>query len=391
LDWYVQPILEASFPIENHTFTDHFGRFAAEVTVRHLLCHQGGWVRDVDSLLGEVELGGIDLMQLLINAYNADEPSAPFRLLDPLHMDWQVWSEDLWPGATLPLSQEFMLDVVNHHDLWGQLLAPGAAGIYSNWGYLLAGKVLERWSGMDYEAYIRRFVGEPVGATNIAFGREVYRRYNEVEYYEKNADQSIGSCDPEQDGGPPGSHHRLAMGPYLLDTPINADTYDCVRLTQGGAVMDRRPGNSNLTASAPDLIRILKDLAEPHRSQLLSAASIQAMMQPLSPSSTIGKAFAMGWDEVSTTAIKGGIVEGSTAVVAIHDIKEDKEPRNWYSGLSVCILANCTALSSADEEQSFPLLRKILQAIESLPGTSPTDPTPPWGDYDLSDALAGGE
>lgn len=61
---------------------------------------------------------------------------------------------------------------------------PGARHAYSNVGYCILGRVIERRSGMTYEAFARQRIVEPAGATGLRLGRTLEPAPNEVRYYE---------------------------------------------------------------------------------------------------------------------------------------------------------------------------------------------------------------
>jgi N-acyl-D-amino-acid deacylase len=48
---------------------------------------------------------------------------------------------------------------------------PGEKFVYSNFGYDILGRVIERVSGMPYEAFVRTRVLQPAGATRTRLGR----------------------------------------------------------------------------------------------------------------------------------------------------------------------------------------------------------------------------
>lgn len=65
---------------------------------------------------------------------------------------------------------------------------PGTAHDYSNFGFSVLGRVIEKKSGQTYENYVRDKVLKPCGITNmyLAGDLESDRRYNEVTYYGGN-------------------------------------------------------------------------------------------------------------------------------------------------------------------------------------------------------------
>jgi N-acyl-D-amino-acid deacylase len=119
-----------------------------EITIRHLLQHTGGWDRE--------------------------------GTLDPMFANRQV-SE--FTGRTLPIS---------HQDLIRYMLArpldfePGSRYAYSNFGYCLLGRILERISEESYEEHVRKQVLGPIDCMESRIGKSVLNELadNEVHYYD---------------------------------------------------------------------------------------------------------------------------------------------------------------------------------------------------------------
>jgi CubicO group peptidase (beta-lactamase class C family) len=104
-----------------------------DVTVQHLLDHRGGWDR-----------------------------AAAF---DPMFRPLEVAAALGKPG---PASAD---DVVRY--MAGQPLqfAPGSQRVYSNFGYCLLGRVIEKVTGRGYTDYVRAEVLAPAGVTGMGLGR----------------------------------------------------------------------------------------------------------------------------------------------------------------------------------------------------------------------------
>jgi len=97
------------------------------VTIDMLLKHQGGWDRDLDPMLDDVDI--------------ADEL-----------------------GVSLPLSFEDIFDATKDQPLE---FDAGTGYEYSNFGYALLGHVIELTSGQSYESFVREHVLCPLGAENM--------------------------------------------------------------------------------------------------------------------------------------------------------------------------------------------------------------------------------
>jgi CubicO group peptidase (beta-lactamase class C family) len=117
----------------------------AEVTVLHLLRHRGGWDRESSG--------------------------------DPMFADQGVASA---LGRRLPIGMD---DIVRY--VTGRRLDhdPGTTFAYSNYGYLLLGRIIERVTGMPYAAYVNRAVLAPLGIGRMRLGRTLVPAPGEVPYY----------------------------------------------------------------------------------------------------------------------------------------------------------------------------------------------------------------
>jgi CubicO group peptidase (beta-lactamase class C family) len=121
-----------------------------QITIRHLLNHSGGWDRGKPN-------GGFDPIDRPIIAANA-------------------------VNAPVPASSETLIRYMKGMPLD---FDPGERFAYSNFGYIILGRVVERASGMPYEAYVRARVLEPVGAQRTRQGRSRMgdALAEEVKYY----------------------------------------------------------------------------------------------------------------------------------------------------------------------------------------------------------------
>lgn len=116
-----------------------------QVTLRRLLQHLGGWDRDL--------------------------------AFDPLHGRDHVIAQAL--GVPLELRKEDLLRYMSGQPLQHD---PGSTVAYSNYGYFLAGRVVEKVTGMSYEAYVKQKLLAPLGVTRMAHGKALTPLANEVSY-----------------------------------------------------------------------------------------------------------------------------------------------------------------------------------------------------------------
>lgn len=103
----------------------------AEITIAHLLEHQGGW---------DAEISG-----------------------DPMVSEFEI-QQSL--GLPAPPQQD---DIIRHV-LQRQLdFAPGARTAYANFGYLLLGQIIEKASGLGYVQYVQDNIMGPIGIPKSDF------------------------------------------------------------------------------------------------------------------------------------------------------------------------------------------------------------------------------
>jgi CubicO group peptidase (beta-lactamase class C family) len=116
----------------------------SKVTLWHLLQHTGGWDRDLT--------------------------------FDPVNSDRMVSQSlgvpmELYPANVI----RYMSGQPLQHD-------PGTTASYSNYGYQLAGRVIEAVSGMPYATYVQQKLFAPLGITRMAQGFSISPHTGEVRY-----------------------------------------------------------------------------------------------------------------------------------------------------------------------------------------------------------------
>lgn len=189
-----------------------FDRRWHDVTIRHLLEHRGGWDRGAS--------------------------------FDPMFQSTR-FTKDL--GTKPPADQATIIRAMLRYPLD---FDPGERYAYSNFGYCLLGRAIERVTGQSYEAYVKKSVLVPLGITSMRIGRTLKsgRAPNEVEYEHKGTTASV--FDPAGDAVP------HAYGAWNLEA-----------MDSHGAWI----------ASATDLAKFAAAFDDPDRCPVLSAASIRTM------------------------------------------------------------------------------------------------------------------
>src|SRR5260370_8264259 len=134
-----------------------------KVTVLHLLHHTGGWNRD--------RKGGLDRMFIrprIVKELKIESPADAHAIIRYMVRE--------------PLDFE-----------------PGTEYHYSNFGYCLLGRVIEKVSGKSYEEYVQKHVLEPLGITTMRLGHTLAkeRAKGEVVYYTSEKDKEKAIMAPE--------------------------------------------------------------------------------------------------------------------------------------------------------------------------------------------------
>ena len=185
------------------------------ISVKQLLQHTAGWDRD--------------------------------KSFDPIGVPHKVATVVNHP---LPVSPE---DVVRYTLTLPLDFDPGTRHAYSNVGYLLLGRLIEKASGQKYEAYVKEHVLKPVAVTRMQLGRSGKEDLvpDEVHY-----DDAKNRTSP------------AVNGPHLGET---------VPLVYGGENFEAFEAHGGWIASAVDLVRFASDFDRPAASKLLKPKSIATM------------------------------------------------------------------------------------------------------------------
>ncbi|MGW0806636.1 serine hydrolase domain-containing protein [Nonomuraea sp. NPDC002799] len=183
----------------------------ATVTVLRLLQHTGGWDRDIS--------------------------------VDYLYADHTI-AKSL--GVSLPITRDQIVEYACSRPLD---FAPGSRYAYSNYGYMLLGLIIEKVSGLAYEAYVKQKVLAPVGISRLRLGRTLKSQAapGEIVYESVQTGKTVTDASG-----------TVVPAPY------------------GGFSMENRGANGGWLASAVDLVRFERILDAP--GAVLNAASIAKMV-----------------------------------------------------------------------------------------------------------------
>ena len=186
-----------------------------DITILHLLQHRGGWDRDMsfDGMFQSIRFA---------NALGMPPPAGHEEIIRCMR------------GVPLDFR-------------------PGERFAYSNYGYCLLGRVIEKITGQSYEAYVKEHVLRPLGIIHLDIGRTALelRRPEEVRYYDPSVAHSVFADDLNQ---------RVAS-PY------------------GAWYLESMDSHGAWIASAKDLVRFASAFDISDRCPLLSAQAVHAMFK----------------------------------------------------------------------------------------------------------------
>ncbi len=206
-----------------------------KITVRHLLHHTGGWDSKVS--------------------------------FDPMFHARQIRREI---GASFPIQHHQIIQFMMKQPLDSE---PGVRYAYSNFGYCLLGRILEKLSGESYGECVSRAVMKPLGITRARLGKTLLssRHEGETMYFDER--ERTGTCVVEET-------EQQFPWPYGVWDLESMDSH-------GGWI-----------ASAADLVRFAVDFDVPRKSKLLSVNLVNEMFSfPSYPvdGHTSELAYGLGW------------------------------------------------------------------------------------------------
>lgn len=243
--------------LNEEQFSHYRDKRVPRITVEHLLRHKGGF--------------------------------ATYRG-DPLFSTREIM---IWEGLdTVP-----DMDRVIEYSLSQRLgFTPGASTKYSNAGYLILSKIIEKLSGMSYEEYCQKYILHPSGCHDMHLARNLYEdKYeNEVRYYEPHD-----------------------------ATPILAynNSGDSLYRRYGGNNIEGLFGAGGWVSSPSEFVMFVSRIdGEETTPDILSAESIKRMI------TCVGGELPIGWSRAGAGSEwkRTGTLAGSSAIV-----KKQKDGTIW--------------------------------------------------------------
>ena len=211
-------------------------------------------------------LDTITVEQLLVHAGGWDSSKS----FDPQYLPWcrmaaATLGTDDPPAPTTIV--RYMMGVPLDFD-------PGSRSAYSNLGFNVLGRIIERVSGQPYAEYVRDHVLTPAGITAMRLGRTRLdeRAPGEVRYYS-------------------------APGQGLSESVFWGEGY--VPLAYGSYAMEAVEAHGGWIASAADLARFATAVDGQRGTAILSPASVEAMTATPRPQEA---GHGSGWDSRPVTA-----------------------------------------------------------------------------------------
>jgi N-acyl-D-amino-acid deacylase len=244
------------FRVEMEAAGASFDTRLSNITIEQLLQHRGGWDRD--------------------------------KSFDPMFQSVRFAKER---GSPPPASQRDVIVCMLSQQLDFE---PGERYAYSNFGYCLLWRVIEKLAGESYESYVQSHVLKPLGITRMRIGatRAQGRAAEEVRYYAKEQSKSAFQEDLGEEVLPP-------YGAWYLEA------------------MDSHGG---WIATAEDMVRFAAAFDDWDHCPILSRKSIELMYA--APTNSIGKEvyYTLGWFNRMNTSGKAnywhtGSLPGTRAIM----------------------------------------------------------------------------
>ncbi|MDR2926945.1 MAG: beta-lactamase family protein [Cytophagaceae bacterium] len=284
--------------ILNHApYNDYFDNRAEKIEVRHLLNHSGGWTT---------------------------------RWGDPMFIPHVIAQAK---QKKLPVSDEdiitFMLGKRLHFE-------PGSMSSYSNLGYAILGKVIEKVSGLNYETFIKTRILYPLGIFDMQLGGSFsYERlHTEVKYYEP-----------------------VSEDPRLVEDFLGLG--EKVPCSYGGNDIKTLGAAGGWVASAPDLLRFMLAIdGDASQPDILSKESVEIMANH-----DMNEFETLGWRGIDKESrYRTGTLSGTSTLMVCRD-----------DGISYVILFNSSSWKGSTffSNQTKKMMNRAITQIDE------------WPDYDL--------
>lgn len=275
-----------------------------KITIRHLLQHTAGWDRS--------------------------------KSFDPMVRSLKVSDELKTPPPATPQGIiAYMLRQKLDFD-------PGARYAYSNFGYCVLGRVIEKAAGMPYDKAVQKHLFDLLGIRSTELGRTRTPAKNEAKYYDTRVGKSIFPPDV-------GQEVPAAYGMWSLEA------------------MDAHGG---WISTASDLVRFASAFDRPKKSPLLSEKSIETMFARPDGRAGLDKEgnprdvfYGCGWsvrrvDDDKINAWHNGALDGSASLLV-----RRADGFNWAVLMNARVSGDGVYLGSLID----PLVHQAVNAVKRWP------------------------
>lgn len=202
---------------------------------------------------------------------------------------------------------------------------PGTQYAYSNFGYAVLGRIIEKTTGMSYEQYVRTNVLAPMGISQMRIGQTLAQgqQPNEVKYYPQNRARSV-----------------------FPDTPVN------LTWPYGGWYMESMDSHGAWIASAIDYARFVNAIDGRRGRAFLSPASLGALTaKPAGVKDWVGQSSWYGFGVMVRRSSNDGIWwhSGLLDGTVTYQIRSN-------DGTQYVVFLNYTPTTGTDEDNLFAAL-----------------------------------
>jgi CubicO group peptidase (beta-lactamase class C family) len=211
----------------------------------------------------DARIAGITIRQLLLHAGGWDRAKS----FDPMFIPQRAAQA---VGGKAPASCETVIRYMLKQPLD---FDPGSRAAYSNFGYCVLGRVIEKVTGQSYEADVREEVLAPAGITRMRIGHSLLkdRAPGEVRYYDVTGATKVPTVFP--------AHAGLEPRPY------------------GGFFLEAMDSHGGWIASSVELARFLTHVGGTAQPPLLQPGTVAQMVER--PDARIAVSpdawYALGW------------------------------------------------------------------------------------------------
>ena len=192
-----------------------------EITVRQLLHHTGGWDRDAS--------------------------------FDPMFRSLQIARA---ARSTPPASVENIIRYMLGRELD---FAPGTRYAYSNFGYCVLGRVIEKVSGQPYEQFVRENILAPLGIQRMRLGKTLdgQQAPDEVRYYQDGTAENVFPPPPEMVPVPYGGFALESMDAHggWIGSVVDIARFAAALDRSGDRSTNRNQNGRGETPSSPSLLQ----------------------------------------------------------------------------------------------------------------------------------------